>query len=153
MSKKLGIPSKIIRISASGFGHKEIKAKEHVGRHGTRMWPYGPIRIGYYLEARKAMKQDLQSLALKIFGNSVAEYIIPSLEEFEEYFKKYHSDQSGVLTERVLAAILKMAAENPEKFETIIQLAKSDWRDALVGAGFENDAKIHLIWIRDNKGN
>jgi len=42
-----------------------------------------------------------------------------------------------------------MAELNPEKFETIIQLVKSDWRDALVGAGFENDNKIHLKWIKE----
>jgi len=30
------------------------------------------------------MKQELRSIALKIFGESVAEYTIPSLEEFEE---------------------------------------------------------------------
>jgi hypothetical protein len=41
--------------------------------------------------------------------------------------------------ERIYAAILKIADRDVDRLLEAIDLAEADWRDVLVGAGFEND--------------
>lgn len=49
-------------------------------------------------------------------------------------------------SERVRYAVLKISSGNVEKFERALALAKQDWRDVLVAAGFANDVTAHARW-------
>ena len=51
------------------------------------------------------------------------------------------------LLERFRFAVLKLCAGNFEKLEQQVQLAKNDWRDLLVSAGFANDIEEHQKWF------
>ena len=48
--------------------------------------------------------------------------------------------------ERVRFAVLKISNGNEEKFLEALSLAKRDWRDVLVWAGFGNDLDAHNKW-------
>ena len=49
--------------------------------------------------------------------------------------------------ERFRFAVLKLCTGNFEKLEQQVQLAKNDWRDLLVSAGFANDIEEHRKWF------
>ncbi len=51
-----------------------------------------------------------------------------------------------VQLERFQFAALKLSAGNLGKLEQQIRIAKSDWRDLLVSAGFGNDVEAHNKW-------
>jgi hypothetical protein len=95
------------------------------------------------------MKTKIQFIASKIFGQDKAECAIQCLQDFEASFGQSHSDESGRVSERIEAAILKLSESKKDEFENHIKLAKIDWRDVLVGAGFGKDARIHLKWIKE----
>ncbi len=48
--------------------------------------------------------------------------------------------------ERVRFAVLKISSGNEEKLLEAMALAKRDWRDVLVWAGFANDLNAHNEW-------
>lgn len=48
--------------------------------------------------------------------------------------------------ERVRFAVLKISSGNEDKLMEAISLAKRDWRDVLVWAGFANDLEAHNKW-------
>jgi hypothetical protein len=49
--------------------------------------------------------------------------------------------------ERFRFAALKLSEGNMEKLRGAVQLAKSDWRDLLVAAGFANSVHAHKDWV------
>lgn len=49
--------------------------------------------------------------------------------------------------ERVRFAALKLSDGRIERLRNAIQLAKTDWRDLLMGAGFGNDVSAHKRWM------
>jgi hypothetical protein len=50
----------------------------------------------------------------------------------------------------VRLAALKLSEGDLEKLRKAIDLAKSDWRDVLVAAGFDHDIHAHEEWLPDN---
>ncbi|MBZ5667706.1 MAG: hypothetical protein LAO30_24300 [Acidobacteriia bacterium] len=48
--------------------------------------------------------------------------------------------------ERFRFAALKLSNGHFEKLRRAVDLAKCDWRDLLVAAGFANDAEAHKKW-------
>ena len=54
--------------------------------------------------------------------------------------------------ERVRFAVLKISGGNDEKLLEAIALAKRDWRDVLVGAGFANRLDAHMEWAGELLG-
>ena len=48
--------------------------------------------------------------------------------------------------ERIRFAVLKVSRGDLNELQLAIDLAKEDWRDVLVVAGFENDVKAHESW-------
>ena len=50
------------------------------------------------------------------------------------------------LLERIRFAVLKLSRGDLNALQQAIDLAKIDWRDALVGAGFGDDAQAHESW-------
>ena len=43
-------------------------------------------------------------------------------------------------------AVLKLSGGNLDRLRNAIELAKQDWRDLLVAAGFANSCEAHLHW-------
>jgi len=52
--------------------------------------------------------------------------------------------------ERVRCAALKLSEGSLEKLSRSIGIAKRDWRDVLVAAGFANDIHRHLSWLESD---
>jgi hypothetical protein len=48
--------------------------------------------------------------------------------------------------ERIRFSALKLSAGNIDKLRDAIKLAKTDWRDLLVAAGFADDITSHRRW-------
>ena len=59
----------------------------------------------------------------------------------------------SVLLERVRFAVLKMSLGTIEGLVDAITLAQTDWRDALVAAGFADDPELHHAWWPGDDGN
>ena len=62
----------------------------------------------------------------------------PNLTEYSE------------LLERIRFAVLKLSHGNLNALGRAIDLAKVDWRDVLVAAGFGDDIKAHESWWPDD---
>ena len=52
--------------------------------------------------------------------------------------------------ERVRFAALKLSEGNMEKLHRAVKLAKTDWRDLLVAAGFADSVHAHKHWVTPN---
>ena len=48
--------------------------------------------------------------------------------------------------ERIWFAVIKLCSRRLNTFDTWFELAKTDWRDLLVSAGFAEDATAHIRW-------
>ena len=55
------------------------------------------------------------------------------------------------LQERIRCAVLKLGHGDLNALGRAIDLAKRDWRDALVAAGFADDIKAHELWWPDRR--
>jgi hypothetical protein len=53
--------------------------------------------------------------------------------------------------ERVRLAVLKISAGDEDKLLEAVLLARRDWRDVLVWAGFGNDLQAHHKWAEGLK--
>jgi hypothetical protein len=54
--------------------------------------------------------------------------------------------------ERYRFAALKLSAGRLDKLREAVRLAKEDWRDLLVAAGFAHDARAHEKWMPHGHG-
>jgi hypothetical protein len=54
--------------------------------------------------------------------------------------------QDSELLERIRFAVLKLSHGDLNALRRAIDLAKLDWRDVLVSAGFGDDIKAHGLW-------
>ena len=55
-------------------------------------------------------------------------------------------DASPEGLERIRFAVLKLSDGDLDKLWNAVELAKTDWRDALVSAGFGYDVSAHEMW-------
>ena len=62
-------------------------------------------------------------------------------------------DTAGpVQLQRFHFAALKLSGGNIERLRNAVELAKQDWRDLLVAAGFANSTEAHLQWTPQKRG-
>jgi hypothetical protein len=54
-------------------------------------------------------------------------------------------DEQGL--ERFQFAALKLSGGDLSRLRNVIDLAKSDWRDLLMAAGFGEDTRAHVYWM------
>src|SRR5437870_2392936 len=80
-------------------------------------------------------RAEASELLLKQCGNN-----LPFCEKLNEF-----------QLERVRFSALKVSAGNIDKLREAIELAKMDWRDLLVAAGFATDVTAHKRWIPGEK--
>lgn len=57
---------------------------------------------------------------------------------------------SPVEMERIHFAVLKLSNETTLDLDSSVNLAKTDWRDLLMSAGFGADLNAHVMWGTDN---
>ena len=55
-------------------------------------------------------------------------------------------DADPAALERLRFAVLKLSGGDLNALQRAVDLAKTDWRDVLVCAGFGDDAKAHESW-------
>ena len=56
-------------------------------------------------------------------------------------------DLSAEANERIAAAMLKQSNGSIPRLRAATELARRDWRDLLVAAGFGNDLSAHDAWL------
>jgi len=83
---------------------------------------------------RVALLFDDEALASVVLENECAEKL-PMQE---------HATPESL--ERIRFAVLKLSGGTREGLADAIRLAKTDWRDLLVAAGFADDVNAHLAW-------
>ena len=52
--------------------------------------------------------------------------------------------------ERVRASVLKLSEGSMDKLRYAVKVAKEDWRDVFVAAGFGHDPLAHRVWLQEN---
>jgi len=70
------------------------------------------------------------------------------LDECGEHLPLLSSSDSAAI-ERIRFAVLKLSGGDLDALERAVGLAKTDWRDVLVAAGFGSDVKAHFRWWPD----
>jgi hypothetical protein len=78
-----------------------------------------------------ADRADAARLLVEECGNN-----LPFLKDYDEF-----------KLERFRFAALKLSDGDLEKLRSAVALAKVDWRDLLVAAGFANDIEAHNRWL------
>lgn len=76
------------------------------------------------------MKRDFAAMLVKECGNNIP-------------FCENHNPEQ---MERIRFSVLKLCDGNFQKFEKAIELAKIDWRDLFMAAGFGYDVEAHNKW-------
>jgi hypothetical protein len=107
------------------FGEGEPAAP----RKGPMLSPETQRRVN--LIFRLEEQNIVATLLITECGNN-----LPDLENLDEY-----------RLERFRFAALKVSNGNLDKLREAIELAKYDWRDLLLAAGFANDATEHNRWL------
>jgi hypothetical protein len=67
----------------------------------------------------------------------------------EECSDKLPLVSSAELIERIQLAVLKLSKGETDRLRDTIGLARRDWRDVLVAAGFANDLSAHIKWAQE----
>ena len=76
--------------------------------------------------------------------------VIDRLADYQKTLRKSCGDQPcDELIHRVTLAILKNGGSDPGRFGKALALAATDWRDALVEAGFADSIDAHKAWEKD----
>jgi hypothetical protein len=98
-------------------------------RKGSMLSPETQRRVN--LLFRPEEQNIVATLLINECGNN-----LPFIEELDEYE-----------LERFRFAALKLSDGNLDKLREAIELAKTDWRDLLMAAGFANDSAEHNRWL------
>jgi hypothetical protein len=70
------------------------------------------------------------------------------LDECGDHLPLVNSSNSAAV-ERIRFAVLKLSGGDLNALQRAVDLAKTDWRDVLVAAGFGSDVKAHFRWWPD----
>jgi len=90
-----------------------------------------------------------EQLIHKYFAANANELIISLLCDEAGNNLPFHKNSTPLDLERIHFAILKLSSGKLDRLKSAIELAKSDWRDLLVAAGFENDLNAHSVWAEN----
>ena len=61
----------------------------------------------------------------------------------------YINEASPEGLERIRFAVIKIGQGSRQEFIKAVELAKIDWRDLLVWAGFEKSLDVHNLWAKN----
>jgi len=82
-----------------------------------------------------AHQEHVRKILLEECGNN-----LPFLENLD----------AGAM-DRFRFAALKLSSGKLDRLQVAVRLAKTDWCDLLVAAGFAEDVDAHTSWLPDNK--
>ena len=95
-------------------------------------------------ETSNVLRPTVSSVIAALFSpderTTIAEIIVEECNA-----ERLHSSSPERL-ERIQLAILKLSNGEVDRFLAAAELARLDWRDVLVAAGFGNDLNAHLEW-------
>lgn len=77
------------------------------------------------------------------------EILVAECSENIPFYENSNSEE----IERIRFSVLKISQGNLEKLKSAIELAKRDWRDLFVKAGFEKDVTAHKDWFNQLTSN
>lgn len=86
-----------------------------------------------------------EALAARLFRESERAEVRAALERDVAEEIPGCAGQSPEEMERIRFAVLKLAAEGRPLAECV-ELARVDWRDLFVAAGFAEDVRAHEVW-------
>jgi hypothetical protein len=113
-----------------GFWRKLFGESEPVAsRKGLRLSPETQRRVNLLFRPEK--QNIVATLLITECGNNLG--FLGTLDEYQ--------------LERFRFAALKLSNGNLDKLREAIELAKYDWRDLLLAAGFANDVTEHKRWL------
>ena len=95
------------------------------------------------------LSEKTQTLVEKLFPQSDRQQVANLLKNECGNNLPLLETYNSIQLERFQFAALKLSDGNLVKLEQQIRIAKSDWRDLLVSAGFENDAEEHKKWFNE----
>jgi len=87
------------------------------------------------------------ALLAKLFSESEARRIHHRLLHEASENIPFHADGTPEKMERIRFSIIALITEDPKKEDYAFHLAKVDWRDLFVAAGFAHSATEHERWF------
>lgn len=87
------------------------------------------------------------TLVEKLFPQQEEEISLVLMEKCGQNLP-FCKDATPEALERLRFAVLKISEGQMELFNKAVAIAKQDWRDLLVWAGFANDVKAHQTWAK-----
>jgi len=97
----------------------------------------------------KCMSPEAQSKLEQIFPQEQWSAVIALLDSECGSGLPLIGKQGAIGIERVQCAALKLSEGSMEKLGRAVQVAKEDWRDVLVAAGFGHDVTAHREWLKE----
>ena len=85
----------------------------------------------------------MQSVFPEKYWNEVEEYLTKECGNNIPFCEKNDKYQM----ERIRFSVLKLSEGNLEKLVQAVELAKTDWRDLFMAAGFGYDVDAHNKWM------
>ena len=105
-----------------------------------------PITIGLGGGIMVALTEATRQKVRQLFSQEQYPQVVRILESDCGNNLPFLQHESAEGLERFRFAALKLSDGNLEKLRSAIELAKSDWRDLLVAAGFANSVDAHKSW-------
>ena len=97
------------------------------------------------------LSAECEECAESLFGGPERERVRRRLMEECGNNLPFCENLAVAALDRCRFAVLKLSDGNSEKFDAAIALAKQDWRDLLVAAGFAHDTMAHRKWFLARK--
>jgi len=95
------------------------------------------------LRLSKETEQKLAALFPPNCSNEASELLVHQCGNNLPFCEKLDEFQ----LERIRFSALKLSGGNIDELKNAIKLAKEDWRDLLVAAGFADDTTAHKRWF------
>jgi hypothetical protein len=97
---------------------------------------------------KTVLTKDTHTIINKLFTPVEVSRIEPMLLALfgARTFEVYSTPES---MERIWFAVIKLCSSRLNTWDTWFELAKTDWRDLLMSAGFGEDTTAHIRWKRD----
>jgi len=96
--------------------------------------------------SRVPLSARAASLVERLFAAELRELVIDELETQCGSALPLWQPVSPEGLERIRFAVLKLSRGSIEEFSRALEIARIDWRDVLVAAGFGDDVTAHLHW-------
>ncbi len=91
-------------------------------------------------------------LAQALFEEPLRTRVVDALVESVSENIPFCEDRDAEGMERIRFAVMKLIHEDEKNFSQALDLARIDWRDLFMSAGFGHDTEAHRHWFRKIAG-